>query len=277
MRLRHNKKRNTAFVYEALVRELTKSIIKNNPRVRNEVVSILKEYFSPSCVLSKELTLYKPLYDEKGISKETAGRLLFESRISYGEIDKKEVFNAQTRLINRINKYLGPEIFNNYVPNYKSIATVHSIFNADLSPKNRLILEEKIVGFVSTSEDEREEVKTPFDDLTYKTFINKFNQKYSEGLFEEQSKLLNHYISSMEGDSLELKIFLNEELGRIKEKLRESLNDEANSGNLILKRKTEKVLELAEDFKQTEVNDFIVENILKMQQLIREVDNAATG
>ena len=30
MRLKHNKKRNTAFVYEALVRELTKSAIKND-------------------------------------------------------------------------------------------------------------------------------------------------------------------------------------------------------------------------------------------------------
>ena len=30
MRLKHNKKRNTAFIYEALVRELTESVVKNN-------------------------------------------------------------------------------------------------------------------------------------------------------------------------------------------------------------------------------------------------------
>ena len=35
MRLKHNKKRNTAFVYEALVRELTESVVKNNNTVAN--------------------------------------------------------------------------------------------------------------------------------------------------------------------------------------------------------------------------------------------------
>ena len=33
MRLKHNKKRNTAFVYEALVRELTESVVKNNKNI----------------------------------------------------------------------------------------------------------------------------------------------------------------------------------------------------------------------------------------------------
>ena len=37
MRLKHNKKRNTAFVYEALVRELTESVVKNNKNKQNKV------------------------------------------------------------------------------------------------------------------------------------------------------------------------------------------------------------------------------------------------
>ena len=104
MRLRHNKKRNTALVYEALVRELTKSIVKNNPVRRNEVISILKEYFSPDCVLAKELELYKPLYGEVDISRNGAEKLLIETRISHQRLDKKGIFNAQTKLINRVNK-----------------------------------------------------------------------------------------------------------------------------------------------------------------------------
>ena len=46
MRLKHNKKRNTAFVYEALVRELTQSVVKNNKNKQNKIVSIIKEHFS---------------------------------------------------------------------------------------------------------------------------------------------------------------------------------------------------------------------------------------
>ena len=45
MRLKHNKRRNTAFVYEALVRELTESVVKNNKNKQNKIVSIIKENF----------------------------------------------------------------------------------------------------------------------------------------------------------------------------------------------------------------------------------------
>ena len=45
MRLKHNKKRNIAFVYEALVRELTESVVKNNKNKQNKIVGIIKEHF----------------------------------------------------------------------------------------------------------------------------------------------------------------------------------------------------------------------------------------
>ena len=276
MRLRHNKKRNTAFVYEALVRELTKCIVKNNATKRNQVIMILKEFFSPDCILSKELSLYKPLYADTDLSRDIATRVLNESRSSYTSFNKKAIFNAQTKLINKINKSLGAEIFGNYVPNYKSIASVYSIFNVDTSPKDRIMLEEKILDNMTRS-DESVDEGVVTDDLVFKTFINKFNDKYSEGLYEEQSKLLNHYISSMNGNTLELKIFLNEELGRIKSCLSENLNSGFADDNVILKQKTQKVLKLAEDFKEIEINDFVVENLLKMQQLIREVENAVAS
>ena len=38
MRLKHNKKRNTAFVYEVLVRELTKSVVKNKKDKQNYLI-----------------------------------------------------------------------------------------------------------------------------------------------------------------------------------------------------------------------------------------------
>ena len=56
MRLKHNKKRNTAFVYEALVRELTESVVKNNKNKQNKIVSIIKDHFTSDSVLKEELT-----------------------------------------------------------------------------------------------------------------------------------------------------------------------------------------------------------------------------
>jgi hypothetical protein len=66
MRLKHNKKRNTAFVYEALIRELTESVVKNNKNKQNKIVSIIKDHFNNSSVLKEELT---SLSTRQGISK----------------------------------------------------------------------------------------------------------------------------------------------------------------------------------------------------------------
>ena len=55
MRLKHNKKRNTAFVYEALVRELTESVVRNNKNKQNKIVSIIKDHFAGDSILKEEL------------------------------------------------------------------------------------------------------------------------------------------------------------------------------------------------------------------------------
>ena len=41
MKVKHNKKRNTAFVFEALVREATVAIIKENHEVKNKALAII--------------------------------------------------------------------------------------------------------------------------------------------------------------------------------------------------------------------------------------------
>ena len=42
MKIKHNKKRNTAFVYEALVREGTSAILQKDDERRNKIVLIIK-------------------------------------------------------------------------------------------------------------------------------------------------------------------------------------------------------------------------------------------
>ena len=69
MRLKHNKKRNTAFVYEALVRELTESVVKNNKNKQNKIVSIIKDHFTKGSTLTEELELYKTIYETRDIEK----------------------------------------------------------------------------------------------------------------------------------------------------------------------------------------------------------------
>ena len=56
---KHNKKRNTAFLYEVLVKELTKNVVEKNESKKQLIVSMLKEHFSKGTILHSELNLYK--------------------------------------------------------------------------------------------------------------------------------------------------------------------------------------------------------------------------
>ena len=62
MKFRHNKKRNTAFLFEALIREVTKAVAEGNKKREAKIIKIIKEHFSKSTELSKELKIYKCLF-----------------------------------------------------------------------------------------------------------------------------------------------------------------------------------------------------------------------
>ena len=64
MKTKHNKKRNTAFIYEALVREIVKQSVTKNNKKRNAAIQIMKESFAPNTELRRELDLYKTLLEK---------------------------------------------------------------------------------------------------------------------------------------------------------------------------------------------------------------------
>jgi hypothetical protein len=120
MKLKHNKKRNTAFLYEALVKELTKSIVHGNKELKEELMLTMKEYFAPGKPLRNELDLIKALSETKHLDLFTAERLLNETKAEYSKLNKKQIFNEQSAMISRINKVIGTDVFSNFVPNYNS-------------------------------------------------------------------------------------------------------------------------------------------------------------
>ena len=206
MRLKHNKKRNTAFVYEALVRELTKSIVKSDKNKQNKISSIIKDHFAKNTHLNEELNLYKTIYETRDIKKPIAEKIIVEAKSKYNSLNKKELFKEQSALINRINKTLTKKIFTNFVPNYKNIASVYSIFQDQLPVKDRVLLEEQIAELMSSTPNKEETLQQPIDSIVYSTFVKKFNEEYSEKLNESQKKLLSRYISSFSDNGLSFKV-----------------------------------------------------------------------
>jgi hypothetical protein len=147
MKLKHNKKRNTAFLFETLIREMTRAAIRKDAKALASCKAILKEYFSAGTALHEELQLYRSLYETYGLSKSSAEKLLAEVRESYSKLINEKsavMFTEQSAVIKKINKDVSKDVFSNFVPQYKNIATIYQIFNGDLAPAKRVLLEELI-------------------------------------------------------------------------------------------------------------------------------------
>mgnify|MGYP003340332236 FL=1 len=197
MKYKHNKKRNTAFLFETLIRELTKSVIDENNERKKTILSIVKEHFAKNTILSKELELYKALYKSDEITEDFAEKLLKEVKSEHRALDQKKIFEAQSNLIKQINMKLTSKVFGNFVPNYKNLATIQQIFSTKVqNPRTRMMLEQDYVKTLSSKETLNENKLKPVDKLTFNTFISKFNDRYSSGLLKEQKSLLKYYVTS---------------------------------------------------------------------------------
>jgi len=273
-KIKHNKKRNTIFLYEALVRELTKATVDKDQDKREAILSIVKEHFNRNTTMGREVRIYKNILETRDTKVNIAEKILSESKIEYSVLNKKQIFTEQSQIISRINKQLSKDVFTTFVPNYKNLATLHQVFNnLDLSAKERVLLEEETLQLMveSTQEVEKRELRH-IDNLVFKTFVEKFNNEYS-GLLEEQKTLLSRFIASGVGNGIEFQIYLNTEIGRLKEELSTAKGTKEFVEDSEMSQKADQVLGLLEAFSQKPLEDTDLKKILKIQELAREIKN----
>tara|TARA_R110002110_G_scaffold111258_12_gene277142 strand:+ start:15480 stop:16319 length:840 start_codon:yes stop_codon:yes gene_type:complete len=278
MKLKHNKKRNTAFLYEALVRELTKSVIKKDNTRKEKVLSIIKEYFPSGSSLNEELKVFGALADDSALNRGLAEKLILEAKVLHGGLDVNGVYKEQTDLIKRINKDLSSSVFSNFVPNYKYLATIAQILDKGTSLRDRVILEDRLANIMAHDGPPSQEMK-PIDNLVYGKFVEKFNNKYSDddNLHEEQKYLLNHYITSFADNGIKFKIFLNEELGRLKIEVEEILSLAEIREDSAIAKKTQEVLSILGSFSDRNIDGAAIKDILHIQNLVREAKSDANS
>ncbi len=270
--MKHNKKRNTAFLYECLLKELTKTIVRKQANDKENVISIIRENFSKGKILYHDLQLYKSILENNDkMTSDFSKRFLVETQIDFKKINRKSVFNAQTKLISQINQSLGSNVFKNFVPNYKDIATVGTWLNSDsLNAKSRLIVETKVLQILTPKNNQKKEMRH-IDNLTYQTFIQKFNETYKRSLGDNQKALLTNYIVSFSDNGLGLKTFMNEEISRIRENLSNMLKK--NNLDEQYRSNTQKVLDKLDSFKKQPINESMVKSLFYIQDLVEEMNN----
>ena len=71
--------------------------------MKNKIVGIMKDHFSPNKELKRELGLYKTIYETRDLEKNTAEKLLKEAKVEYSSLNKSTIFKEQSALINKIN------------------------------------------------------------------------------------------------------------------------------------------------------------------------------
>ena len=273
MKLKHNKKRNTAFLYETLVKELTAAVVEQNTNRKNAIVSIIKEFFSKGSILKRELDLYKALNETHKLDVYTAERLIAESKKQFAELDRKVVFNTQTALIESINKIVGQAAFSNFIPNYKTLASIAQIFQDSLPAKEKVLLERKVIGRLvakPTPEAPQDDRMEHIDNLVFKKVIENFNKKYNGQLLAEQKDLLNRYIVSFSDSDVEFKVYVNEELGRIKENLSILKEDKDIKADDQMLNRVSQLEEVVGRFQTRKIDTDMIEKIMSIQSLIAE-------
>jgi len=266
---KHNKKRNTAFIYEVLLREIVKQSVAKNNKKRNLAIAILKERFAARTHLRQELDLYKTLAETKNLPERMADKLVQESVLQHQKIDQTKLYKEQSSVISLINKNLSKDVFANFVPNYKSLATISQIFSNNLNPKSKVLLESKIAQNLMATVQRTPGTKN-ISNLVMRNFTKKFNEAYGE-LFEEQKEMLKSFVNSFADNGTEFKFYLNEEIGRLKDVTGNSYILPEVQEDAELKSKLDKVKEILENFNQAPIDRQKIIQVLKIQNLAREL------
>lgn len=272
----HSKKRNTSLLYEVLILELTKAVLNNDASRKEVITDLLKDHFSRGSILSKELECYKALYQENlDLDPYTCEKMLIESKRAYASLDLNKIFKAQSSLINDINVKLSKEVYENFVPNYKHLATISSILNPNTPVGKKVLYEKKIIEQVKNSKVP--EALQPVGNLLYKTFVKKFNEIYEAKLLTEQKTLIKYFVESgVNGDQVDLKVFLNSELPRLQTELFRLAKLPLVRENKDFRDKIEKIIEtMDKDFPNRPVDSQFILDVLKIQHVVNETNKIA--
>ena len=267
MRLNHNKKRNTAIIFELLVNELSRATLYKKQGEKRFLVGVIKEFFHNEHILRKELEIYNS-FDEFVFEDESmATKILSEAKKQYLQLDKDKIYEEQTKVINKVNKNLGKKVWANYVSNYKKLASINQALQQVAPPKKQVMLEQRLLSLLSTT-SQPTATFPKVNNLAIKTFIKNFNSEYSEKLNERQKDFLNKYIFSYMDNGLEFKAYLYEEIESLKGQLSES-RQKCDSGT---SRKVEKILNRMSSYNKRKIDkDFILE-LMQIQSLASELN-----
>jgi hypothetical protein len=228
-KIKHSKFKNTGFIFELLVRQITSEIMSSDNSVAEK---ILKENFNSKKELSRELKLYQYLINEKYNSESKAEQFINTICEARKRLDEKKLTKEKYNLIKQLKEtYNIDEFIKSSVSNYKTLASIYKIFEVASTEEqydptdivsSRFTIAENIINTSIQNKDSKiknavlEEYKKQDEDLraiSYKFLVENFNKKY-KNLTNDQKGLLREYINNINNTG-KLNAYVSEEISKL--------------------------------------------------------------
>ncbi len=279
-KVKHNKLRNTGLLFEFLLRQITSDVL--NKIEDSKAVSIVKKRFNENTELGKELALYNIILNKKYIDDRKADYFINEVLNEREKINNTNLKREKYNLIKNImENYNLQKFVSSKVDNYKVYASAFKLFeySDSLSPDQKTESHFNLVEHITTKDKSiklSETIKTlPNDEdlrlITYKTLLEKFNQKYTK-LSSAQKNLLREYINNISNTN-SLKETLSELVSELKKDLK---THSKNLKDKVVKIKLKEAINSIDKFcgidnKSDVVNDSYVIQTMRYLELLKEL------
>jgi hypothetical protein len=287
--IKHSKFKNTGFIFELLVRQITSEIMSGKTNSKAE--KILKEFFSSKKELSKELKLYQYLINEKYNSESKAEKFVETVCEARKRLDEQKLIKEKYNLIKQIKEtYNIDEFVKSPISNYKSLASIYKVFEATITkesfePKDivnsKFTIVENMINSSIENKDKKvndrvleeygkqdEEVRM----LSYKMLVENFNKKYNN-LSEGQKNLLKEYINNINNTG-KLTDYVNIEINSLSEGLKQigsKVSDKVTKIKLAETISNIKKIKSVKKLKESHLSA-----LMMSYELLKELKNAST-
>ena len=280
-KLKHSKIKNTSILFEVLTRQITADVLAGKD---TKTVGMVKKFFNENTELGKELQLYRILSEKTYDSADKAKQLLETVIKSRQRLSNSKLRSEKYNLIKQIKEnYNVSDFFNVRIPNYKILASIYNIFQAESTNdtfdvedvvNSKFTVLESISGKKTTSKKENflKEYREKDKDLrllAYQILVDKFNSKY-KSLNESQKDLLKNYINNISNTN-SLREFVDGEVLKTKTELKKHLPKVSDKITKI--KLSEAINQISTISKGKVVAEKQVLNLMRYYELVKEIEN----
>ena len=275
MKIKHSKYKNTGILFELLTRQLTSDTIAGS---QSKSLGFLKKHFNSKTELLKEYKIYHTLSTKK-LKKDSQATILIEELIkTHTNLNKSKLRREKYNLIKEIKEtYDITNFFNSKIKNYKIMASIFNLLeNQPINPLSTVNSKITLVEHITEKQNiiKKDSVLNEIQSsdkstrlITYKVILEKFNEKYKD-LADNQKILLKEYVNSV-SNSPALKLYINEEIKKIKKQLTKYENKVEDKAVVIKLKETKDLIQPIN--KKINVHDDNVTNLLNYYELINEL------